>query len=222
MNEHLLEINNTPIKLSETTSGVYHGEFRDISFQCRRWTWGEKNQIFDLATRYHQPSQSYYQDTIVHNENMVNTCVTSLTRREQPVTLAEMDANDGDLVLEVCMWVNRQSCGIPEDYQLRPQNDLVVVDAPPLQATFKKWTWGEKMAAIKAASVYNPQAEEMQLRNGKFSELLLVHSLQSLRLDDHEVVIDHQGIQNLPAAVGELLIDVAVQLNSVSDAQKKT
>lgn len=223
MTSHCLKIGPYQLEVNEIEPFVYEGQLEDLHFTCRRWTWGQKNLALDMATRYHKPSQKYYTDTIVYNENMLRASTVSLRQKDAELDLSDLDAHLGDILLELCLWANQRISGdLPSSPTPVPQGHCYVLESAALCAVFKAWSWGEKMNAVKAASVYNPEAEEMQLLNGKFGELLLAHTLTALKIRGQAVEVILENIRNLPLDVGDLLVEASVAINSIPATEKKT
>ncbi|NUM37409.1 MAG: hypothetical protein HUU50_22945 [Candidatus Brocadiae bacterium] len=220
---HSIEIGQHKIELEEKEPFVYHGSIDALQFVCRRWNWGQKNLAQDMAIRYHKPSQKYYTDTISYNENMLRSTIVSLVCDGKKLEMDALDARKGDFLLDVCLWVNQQkSPELAQSLVKTPQDSLFVVENASLSAEFRPWTWGAKMNSVKSSSVYNPEAQDMQLLNGRFSELLLLNTLKRLRIQGQEISISLQSIQNLPGDIADALVEFSVEINLVPETQKKT
>ncbi len=206
----------------------YSFKVNDSQFRFKTWTWGEKTRVTSECARFNPTTNEFEVDTIAFSQKMLaETLVESNIngKKVNPTldTIRNFNASLGDQLLQIAQWIdsvhttgNEDStakAGGNGDFELRLNGDVF---------KFKMWTWGEKNDATGRSIKFDSESGRMKIDLQSFNESLLLATLKEIQMDGKTVMPDTDILRNLDAATGDRLVQIAQEVNNISESEKKT
>jgi len=104
-------------------------------------------------------------------------------------------------------------------YTVRPDDGTYVFVVGGDEYRFRQWTWGEKNRVTDAAAVADPESGLLRVDIARFNELMLATSLV---VADTIPSITPAALRDLNPVLGDALLAVALWVNELPAAEKKT
>ncbi|HKJ67558.1 MAG TPA: hypothetical protein VKA68_06340 [bacterium] len=197
------------------------------------WDWGTKNATLEECMFYDQPSDEFSFDSIRFNEHLLLCTLRQLRIHGEnlPIdlsTLRDLNASLGDLLLEISQrLLGLNGTRLGNGYYPEISRDMENPDSPVITAgdhtyTFRMWTWGEKNRALSQALTMDEPGNQARVSTKIFHERMLLSSLAKVTDENAPVEISTDFLEQLDARIGDALLEVAQEINFVSDAEKKS
>ena len=105
------------------------------------------------------------------------------------------------------------------DYTVRPEDGTYAFLVQDGAYRFRQWTWGEKNRVTDAAASLDPESGELRIDIATFNELLLAACLvEASTLES----ISQETLRGMHAVLGDTLLSIALWVNEVAVADKKS
>ena len=212
---------------------LYEFELPQGRFILKPWNWGEKNKVLDECITWNDSSQDFLFDVATYNEFVLSLTIkrAQLNGQELSMDLAQiqgLEARLGDLLLDLCGWVNRldgerpQADPLPISIDKGVDSDgSTIVAAEDYTFKFKTWTWGEKNRIFSQCALWDDSSQQMRISTQSFNEMMLLATLTEVKLKDQPITLALEFLQNLDARLGDALLETAQELNEISLNEKK-
>jgi hypothetical protein len=202
-------------------------------FGFQAWNWEAKNRVFDACISFDASLQEFRLNVPQFNEMLLMTTMKSarLDGKEAHIDLTmirNLNAALGDLLLEICRWVNHLDGQGPQDadamlnnIQRSAQNGVQVIKAGDYTFTLQPWTWGEKNRIVGECATAEEDGKQVRLSTRKFNEQMLLATLKSATFRGRELDVTTQFLQGLDARLGDALLEGAHEINEITWDEKK-
>ena len=217
----------------DANNRLYEFELPQGRFTLSPWNWGEKNKVLDECITWNDSSQDFLFDVAKFNELVLLSTIkrTELNGQELPMDLAQihnLEARLGDLLLDLCGWVNRLDGDKPHPNfpPINIDHEVDSVGAPIVTANdytfkFRTWTWGEKNSILSQCAIWDDSSQQMRISTQRFNELMLLTTLAQVKIKEKTVTLTLEFLQNLDARLGDVLLETAQEFNEISLNEKK-
>jgi len=196
-------------------------ETGSANFQFRDWKFGEKNDAVQACILFDESTGNFNVDT-----HQYSTCLLagSLVRGsldgKEIVTDASaihnLKASTGDQLFSLALWIN-SSERLKKELQTRdPGAEFFTASIGEDSYSFREWTWGEKNQAAGRCIISAPGSVEYIINTALFNELMLAATLAKAPF-----TVNRETIRQLPACLGDILVELAQKVNHLAEDEKK-
>ena len=201
-------------------------------FKFKRWTWGEKNRISNECVTFNPATSQFEVNTVAFNEKMLAETLIEIDidgKKLNPTldTIRDYKATLGDQLLMISQWVNSIESNENEDssaevsamtagdstYEVHLNGDVFKI---------RMWTWGEKNRATSQSIEFDSASGQLKVDLRTFNEMLLLASIDEVRINGKPIELDMNFLRNLDAQIGDRLLQAAQKVNNISETEKKT
>jgi hypothetical protein len=201
-------------------------------YSFKAWNWGEKNRVLDQCISFDAHSNEFLLDVAHFNELVLLTTLKSANLNGQQLkidlaTIRNLEAAMGDLLLDICQWVNRldqnqpNKAGTDEITEHEAPQGKKIITAGEYLFKLRGWAWGEKNRTLSLSTIFNKNGNEVKVSYKEFSERMLCATLEEISIKDERLPITREYVQQLDARLGDILFEAAQEINEISWGEKK-
>lgn len=232
-NSTAIKIGNKDLTYRLREDATYEFVLPMGTFTFKAWKWGQKNSLVESCISFDTEKADFNLNMGKFNEIFLSTCMKEAIIAGQSMSIDQqavqgLDAQTGDLLLDICSWVN-----FPDDGPLNWNRGKEVhkqalkgnwhsITAADHSFTVRPWTWGEKNLIMDQCTYLDKESGQAAVSPKGFNELMLMASVEEAlhKGVKQEITLDY--LRGLDAWIGDLLLEAANEMNEISASEKKS